>query len=592
MSATIGTTPPAHAGGQRWTQKAPRWMQTPDHGDRDVTVVGLGEADRRTMSDVLTGSKRVERPAVTVKGSSLAGQLLRYASGGRLVLAMVNRVVRAQELFRRVKAIVAHDAGRPEILLLHSRFRPRERAAAMAKVRTVTPDRGRIVISTQVLEAGVDLDADVLVTEICPWSALVQRLGRLNRRGRKEGVVHILEAPVKEPTGGWPKKKSDREQAEEKARSTAALPYEWADLNVARDRVDRLRGDASISRIEKVDQADPYRVPVEGPVLRQHHLDDIFDTDPDLSGGHLDVSRLVRGDRGNLDVAVIWRALDDVEPEDTPTPHPDEICKASIADLRESGRKLGPDNRGWLLGLQRSRRRSGAWREVRLSDPGIRPGDTLMLNVSAGGYDDELGWVGSQQSRPSCWVGVVDGHRMWVRNDGSAVDNIDDRIRGWGGLEQDPRSRARRWMELLPHLSAAESEARQLAEKLVPDLTGKLGTAGRWHDIGKALERDAPNGALSPFQKMLHDAGLPEPPHPRDAVYYAKSNRYGGPSCKFRHEVASALAYLAEEDADDLVAWLVMAHHGKVRMTPTPWDDDRLRLTRSRGRVNTCGLTS
>ena len=577
MSATIGTTAPVHAGGQRWTQKAPRWMQTPEHGDRDVTVLGLGEADRRTMSDVLTGSKRVERPAVTVEDSSLAGQLLRYASGGRLVLAMVNRVVRAQELFRRVKVIVAHDDTRPEILLLHSRFRPRERAAAMAKVRTVTPDRGRIVISTQVLEAGVDLDADMLVSEICPWPSLVQRLGRLNRRGRKKGVVHFLEAPVEEPTGGWPKKKPDREQAEEKARSTAALPYEWADLEAAWVRVNRLRGDASISMIEKVDHTDQYPVPVEGHVLRLHHLDDLFDTDPDLSGGHLDVYRFVRGDRMSLDVAVLWRALDDIEPEYTPAPHPDEICKVSITALRELGRKLGPDNRGWLLGLQPSRRRrSGAWREIRLGDPGVRPGDTVMLDVSAGGYDDALGWVGSEQNRPSCWISGVEGHRSWVRSDGSPIADIDDRTEGWAGREGDPRSRARRWMELSQHLSAAETAARRLARELVPDMTEELAAAARWHDIGKALERDNPNGASSPFQRMLREAGYDAPPHPRGGVYYAKSNRYGGSSCKFRHEVASALAYLAEDDADDLVAWLVMAHHGKVRMTPTPWEDDRL----------------
>ena len=88
-----------------------------------------------------------------------------------------------------------------------------------------TPARGRIVISTQVLEAGVDLDADVLVSEICPWPSLVQRLGRLNRRGRKEGVVRLLEVRIEKPNGGWPSKKTDRKQAEEKARRAAALPY-------------------------------------------------------------------------------------------------------------------------------------------------------------------------------------------------------------------------------------------------------------------------------------------------------------------------------------------------------------------------------
>ena len=576
MSATIGTAAPEHEDGQRWTQRAPQWMQTPEHGDRDVTVLGLGDADRKMMFEVLTGSKRVECSADTVTSTALPEQLLRYATGGRLVLVMVNRVVRAQDLYREVKALVAHDDGRPEILLLHSRFRPRERAAVMRQLRATIPARGRIVISTQVLEAGVDLDADVLVSEICPWPSLVQRLGRLNRRGRKEGIVRLLEVPIEKPTGGWPSKTSDREQAEEKARNVAALPYAWSDLEAARDRVGRLRGDASISVIEKVDKDDPYPVPVEGPVLRRHHLDDLFDTDPDLSGGHLDVSGFVRGDGMDLDVAVLWRALDTVEPEDTPAPHPDEICKVSIADLR----KLGSDKKGWLLGLQRSRCRSGAWRAIPLGDPGIRPGDTVMLDISAGGYDDGLGWVGSEQSRPSWWVNTVGGHRSWVQGDGGTIGEIDDRTQGWAGGEQDPRSHTFRWMELAEHLSTAELEARQLASALAPELADKLATAGRWHDIGKALERDDADGAFYPFQEMLRKAGNVESGHPRDGVDYAKSNSRRRGSWRahhqFRHEVASALAYLAEEDADDLVAWLVMAHHGKVRMTPTPWNDQRL----------------
>ena len=577
MSATTGATAPSFADGHWQPQSAPQWMQTPEHGNGNVTVLGLGETDRKAMSKVLTGSKRVERPAVMVDVNSadIPQQLLRYASGGRLVLAMVNRVVRAQDLFRRIRALAAHNDDRPEMLLLHSRFRPRERSAAMRQLRTDVSGRGRIVISTQVLEASVDIDADVLVSEICPWPSLVQRLGRLNRRGQKEGVVHILKVPIEEPEGGWPSKKSDREEAEEKARSEAALPYSWADLEDARGRVDRLGGDASLQAIEGVDRIKPYSVPVEGPVLRRHHLDDLFDTDPDLSGGHLDVSRFVRGDRMDLDVAVLWRSLNNIEQEGTPAPHPDEICKVSIEDLR----KLGSGKRGWLLGLQRSRRRNGAWRDIHLGDRGIRPGDTVMLDVSDGGYDDELGWVGSEQSRPSLWVNAVDGHRSWVQSDGSTIGRIDDRTAGWAGIEGDPRSRARRWMELSSHLSKADLEARQLAEALVPQMADKLAAAGRWHDIGKTLERDNAGGVFSPFQKMLRDMGYEEPPDPRDGVYYAKSNRHGRPrpnDHSFRHEAASALAYLAEGDADDLVAWLIMAHHGKVRMTPTPWNDQRM----------------
>lgn len=570
MSATIGTVSPSKDE-QRRTQTAPEWMRTPEYGTRDVDVLGLGDADRERLSNVLDGAKRLECRSITVQDASLPTKLIHSASEGRLVLVIVNRVVRAQQLFRSIREVCATDQGHPEILLLHSRFRPRERAAAVGHLRADVPRRGRIVISTQVLEAGVELDADVLVTEICPWPSFVQRLGRLNRRGLREGVVHVLEVPVEEPDGGWPPKKAAREKAEVEARNKAALPYEWSVLEEARTRVRRLGDDASISSIERVDNTAPYCFSVEGPVLRQHHLDDFFDTDPDLSGGHLDVSRFVRGDSMDLDVSLIWRALEEIDPADTPIPHPDEICKVPITSLR----RMGSDQKGWLLGLQRSRRRSGAWREIGLSDRAIRPGDTVMLDVAVGGYDDQLGWLGHEGSRPSCWVAIVDGHRAWVRSDGGTGDDIDARIDRWASLKGDRRSWVRDWMELSPHLFAAEVEARKLGEELVPELADRLATAGRWHDVGKALERDGADGAILPFQKMLREAGSPEPPHPRDAICYAKSNGSGG-SCGFRHEVASTLAYLTERDADDLVAWLVMAHHGKVRMTPTPWNDNQM----------------
>lgn len=578
MSATIGTT--TQRDSQRWTQSAPTWMQTPEHGDRKVTVVGLGRADRESMSKLLTGPKRVKRPGGNTESAGLPKQLLHYASGGRLVIVIVNRVVRARELFRRVRAVIACSSSRPETLLLHSRFRPRERASAMSQLQSTTPDCGRIVISTQVIEAGVDIDADVLVTEICPWPSLVQRLGRLNRRGEKEGIVHVLEVPVQEPDSGFPKKRTAREEAEKAAESEAALPYTYSALRSAWDRVDQLQGDASISRIERVDQQKPYQAPVEGHILRRHHLADLFDTDPDLSGGHLDVSRFVRSDRRDLDVAVLWRSLENVAPADIPAPYPDEICKVSTSDLRELGRTLGPDSRAWLLSMQRSgdRRRSGAWIEVRMDASLIRPGDTVMLDVSAGGYASDLGWTGTQNSQPGCWVGTVDGRRSWIQNDGSLLEDIDDRTEGWADLKGDPRSHGHRWMELSRHLSMAESNAHQLAEALVPEMTETLATAGRWHDIGKALECDDASGTRLPFQEMLRGSGFAQGEDPREGVYYAKSNRFrrtpnGGR--RFRHEVASALAYLASGDPDALVAWLIMAHHGKVRMTPTPWDDHR-----------------
>src|SRR5690606_35154849 len=103
---------------------------------------------------------------------------------GTFTLVIVNRVTRAREIFRLLQKMVAKQSepGRPTLALVHSRFRPSDRAAhtAILTDRTITH---KIVIATQAIEAGVDVSAKILVTELAPWSSLVQRFGRCNRAG-------------------------------------------------------------------------------------------------------------------------------------------------------------------------------------------------------------------------------------------------------------------------------------------------------------------------------------------------------------------------------------------------------------------------
>jgi CRISPR-associated endonuclease/helicase Cas3 len=83
--------------------------------------------------------------------------------------------------------------------------------------------------------------------------------------------------------------------------------------------------------------------------------------------------------------------------------------------------------------------------------------------------------------------------------------------------------------------------------------------AARWHDLGKVH---------AAFQEMLTQ-NLPPGDVRRSGGPWAKSDgRHGGrnPRRFFRHELASALAWIATGKSD-LGAFIVAAHHGKVRMT-------------------------
>ena len=85
--------------------------------------------------------------------------------------------------------------------LLHSRFTKEDRRNnlkdAMDKLRTGSG----VVISTQVIEAGIDISTPLLITELASGDSLVQRMGRCARRKGETGAVYILRKPDEEDPG-------------------------------------------------------------------------------------------------------------------------------------------------------------------------------------------------------------------------------------------------------------------------------------------------------------------------------------------------------------------------------------------------------
>ena len=119
--------------------------------------------------------------------SKEAGQIL-AEHAPRSIAVMVNRVATA----RLVHAELTKQYG-ARVILLIGRLRNLDREALTQKIRlrlktNATPDDADggpdIVVSTQCLEVGADLDFDALVTEAASLDALRQRFGRLNRAGR------------------------------------------------------------------------------------------------------------------------------------------------------------------------------------------------------------------------------------------------------------------------------------------------------------------------------------------------------------------------------------------------------------------------
>lgn len=105
-----------------------------------------------------------------------------YQQGER-VLWVVNTVDRCLAIAQKLKTIL-----NTEVLTYHSRFRLRDRQKVHAKTieafalqKDCEARKPAIAVTTQVCEMSLDLDADVLITEVAPIPSLVQRFGRANR---------------------------------------------------------------------------------------------------------------------------------------------------------------------------------------------------------------------------------------------------------------------------------------------------------------------------------------------------------------------------------------------------------------------------
>ncbi|WP_460783024.1 CRISPR-associated helicase Cas3' [Nonomuraea fastidiosa] len=103
---------------------------------------------------------------------------------GHSVLVITNTVNAAQQVFDRLH--------HPDKMLLHSRFRARDRAEIERRLLWRHPERkpgettprGGLVVATQAVEVSLCLDFDRGITELAPIEAIAQRAGRINRRGR------------------------------------------------------------------------------------------------------------------------------------------------------------------------------------------------------------------------------------------------------------------------------------------------------------------------------------------------------------------------------------------------------------------------
>ena len=156
---------------------------------KPVRLVHAPKARGKVAVDELVKVLEAETSAIIAGHSSL-----------KSIAVMVNRVATARELER----VLTKKHSSAKVTLVIGRMRPLDRDqvthALQALLKTGAQPSGnsplQIVVSTQCLEVGADLDFDALVTECASLDALRQRFGRLNRAGRDVTAQGVIVLPA------------------------------------------------------------------------------------------------------------------------------------------------------------------------------------------------------------------------------------------------------------------------------------------------------------------------------------------------------------------------------------------------------------
>lgn len=160
------------------------------HGNPSYPLITVSSRDRNQAPRYLAcppsdRQKRVQISFIDEGDDALLALLKELLADGGCACVLRDTVGRAQETYDLLRGSFGND-----VLLVHSRFLAIDRAANDARLlRLLGPDaadrpKRLIVVGTQVIEQSLDIDFDVMVSDIAPIDLLLQRMGRLHRHER------------------------------------------------------------------------------------------------------------------------------------------------------------------------------------------------------------------------------------------------------------------------------------------------------------------------------------------------------------------------------------------------------------------------
>jgi len=104
-------------------------------------------------------------------------------------LIVLNTINTAQQIYR---SFVEYPVPDTEYIFLSTHITPKERLERIAKIKDTSSKRRKIIVSTQLIEAGVDIDVDIVYRDMAPLDSINQVAGRCNRNNRQNSCGKVI----------------------------------------------------------------------------------------------------------------------------------------------------------------------------------------------------------------------------------------------------------------------------------------------------------------------------------------------------------------------------------------------------------------
>ncbi len=442
------------------------------------------------------------------------------------IIVIVNNVKSSVLLYNKLKGY--YDSG--NIVLLHSHFRrgDKNKKVELAKNLSKLPGKS-IIISTQVIEAGMDISCELMYTEAAPISSLIQRFGRCNRFGEHDnGQIVVINNRSIFNTG-----------------KETISPYNEIDvkdslkiLDAFNDKkIDLKSIETALSNMEHPE------INTSATFLRDNDIIELFDTSADISSQNMDISMFVRNFNSD-NVFVFWRDINENNINIQSFPSTNETCPVNITDIKNSP-----------FAMYRYNFLEGEWEPI-TNKNAIIPGSVILMNSHEGGYNDDTGYSNT--------------FRKYV-----TPISPDKKIMESYSSDESSEGHENNYMTLKEHteqvMKKCDDIINQINSKspiLDNNIVGYITKAAMWHDAGKAHD-----AFQAKFEKNNTEIYAKAPPDKWIKKYPAKYDENLKIRKYFRHELASGLLALQNGEKKE-VAYLAAAHHGKIRLSISSIDGE------------------